>query len=280
MKKIFLFIALTACMAGCKKDAGTVAATPQTFTDFLKNSEWVGTLDGTGYQYAPPCDLKFNANADSVSCYALFSFIVNGAWKQVDSIKGKINSIENLPDGKMRINTTFPYLNDQSIYVTDRNKLIGISTDPSKPTTFQLNLYPLRENPFFNEWGGRAKTGPGTSYMYPDLSQIRVNNIDTTMIYWRNGSSVPYDQALTDPALFLRPDGILATRFIQHGARVYIAGYNEETRRFMTYFGVLLPSGIDMMVHSRDYYARLPNYILTYEPYGPNGVTPTIHKND
>jgi hypothetical protein len=278
MKKIFLFIAFAACMAACKKDANTVADTPKTVTDFLKNSEWVGTLDGTGYQYRPPCDLKFNANADSITCYALFSFFVNGAWKEVDSIKGKINSIDSLPDGRTRINTNFPYLNAQSIYITGRNELIAISTDPGKPTTFQLKLYQAGGGKFFNAWGGLPRTGPGANYMYPDLSSIWVNNIDKSIIYWRGGQSVPFNINVAGTEIFIGPDGTLSTRFIQHGALVYVAGYNEATRRLMTYFGVLLPSGIDMMVHSRDFYARLPNYVYTNEPYGPNGVTPTIHK--
>ena len=44
------------------------------------------------------------------------------------------------------------------------------------------------------------------------------------------------------------------------------------------YFGVLLPSGDKMLVDSYTFEARLPNYLYTNEPYGPNGVTPAIYK--
>ena len=139
------FLILIACIAtgfaACKKSQTLQPAPPKNFADFLKNTEWVGVLDGNGYQYPPPCCLRFKPD-NTITVHAPFWFNDNGVYVMPDSINGKINSIDSLPDGRTRINATFPYINDQSIYITNRQKLTGISSDPNKPTTFQLELFP------------------------------------------------------------------------------------------------------------------------------------------
>ena len=68
----------------------------------------------------------------------------------------------------------------------------------------------------------------------------------------------------------------------QIGSRVYMSGYNflpgGAAITVNNYFGVLLPSGDAMLVDSYSPDARLPNYVDTNEPYGPNGSTPEIFK--
>ena len=66
--------------------------------------------------------------------------------------------------------------------------------------------------------------------------------------------------------------------------RVYFEGYNEDRPApgyggtTIPYFGVMLPAGDKIMVDSRSDRARLPNYLDTNEPLGPNGTTPAIIK--
>jgi hypothetical protein len=46
MKTFFLFLAFAACFTASKKGGGiTPPAVPKSFADFIKNTEWVGTLE-------------------------------------------------------------------------------------------------------------------------------------------------------------------------------------------------------------------------------------------
>ena len=277
MKTILLMVVVTCCLAGCGKDKGNAPATKQTFADFLKNTEWVGTLDGNGFQYRPPCCLKFYAN-NTFTMYSLFVFFPNGVEEIRDSITGTITSIDSLPDGRARITTnittSFNGGSTQWIYMTDHQKLQGISSDQSTET-FSLSLFPAAGINVHGSWRGPAgSTYDHYTYAYPDLTTISFDDSGTfpATYYSRSGQ----------PVLLSPPNVQLKSVYQQKGARVYFAGCNESRGTgdisIIPYFGVLLPSGDKMMVHSLNFYARLPNYINTNQPYGPNGATPIIER--
>lgn len=127
MKSLLVLILYTLSFAGCKKNGATSPVIQKDFADFLKNTEWVGILDRNGYHYPPPCCLRFNLD-NTITVYAPFWFNDNGVYVTPDSIQGKINSIDSLPDERTAIKVTFPYINDQTIYVSNRNKLISVSS--------------------------------------------------------------------------------------------------------------------------------------------------------
>jgi len=278
MKINILIIAVAFWLTGCGKDKGNTPAVQQSFADFLKNTEWVGTMDGNGFQYRPPCSLKFNSD-NTFTMYSIFIFYPSGVEERRDSIIGTISSIDSLPDGRTRITTnittSFNGGSTQSIYITDRQKLQGISSSQSSET-FSLSLFPATGINVRGTWRGRAGTiYDHYTFAYPDLTTIIFHDDETppATYYGRNGQ----------PVLLTPPNVSLKFIYKQKGARVYFAGYNETRGTgdisMIPYFGVLLPSGDKMMVHSLDFYARLPNHILTSEPYGPNGVTPIIQRD-
>jgi hypothetical protein len=277
MKKIIVIIMfITAGFAACKKSGITPPTSPKNYADFLKNTEWVGVLDRNGYHYPPPCCLKFNAD-NTITVYAPFWFNDNGVYVTPDSINGKIKSIDSLPDERTSIKVSFPYINDQTIYITNRQKLISVSTDPNKPTTFQLELFPVQGiSVKGTTWSGPLMSGSGAAsgqFAYPDLSSIVfLGNKDVT-VYYRNGQPVPAQPTPQSPG-----PGALEAVYQQRGAMVFMSGYKENGIILMDYFGVLLPSGDKMMVHSGSPEARLPNYLQTIAWYGPIGATPIIHK--
>jgi len=273
MKTILFITAVTFLLAGCGKDNGTTPVVQQSFADFLKNTEWVGTLDGNGFQYRPPCSLKFNAD-NTFTMYSIFVFFPNGVIETRDSIIGTIASIDSLPDGRTRIttdiNTSFNGGSTQSIYITDRKKLQGISSTQSTES-FNLSLFPATGISVLGTWSGPAGTiHDNYTYAYPDLSTIAFQPAAT--YYARNGQAI----------LLTAPNTPMQWIYQQKGARVYFCGCNETLGTggisMIPYFGVLLPSGNEMMVHSFNSNARLPNYINTNQPYGPNGATPIIHR--
>jgi hypothetical protein len=277
MKQILLMMAVICWLAGCGKDKGNTPAVQQSVADFIKNTEWVGTLDGNGFQYRPPCCLKFYAN-NTFTMYSLFVFFPNGVEERRDSITGTITSIDSLPDGRARITTnittSFNGGSTQWIYVTDRKKLQGVSSGQSTET-FSLDLFPAKGISVHGTWRGPAGSiYDRYTYAYPDLTTIAFLDSETppATYYSRNGQTV----------LLTPPNVPLKSVYQQKGARVYFAGCNESRGTgdisIIPYFGVLLPSGDKMMVHSLDTYARLPNYINTNQPYGPNGITPVIER--
>tara|TARA_R110000868_G_scaffold344468_1_gene605476 strand:- start:1073 stop:1912 length:840 start_codon:yes stop_codon:yes gene_type:complete len=276
MKKILLIIAVSSWFFGCQKDDTSNPIVQQSYSDFIKNTEWVGTLDGTGFQYPPPCSLKFNSD-NTFTMYSIFVFFPNGEQKIQDSIVGNIISLDSLPDGRTRINTdiitSYNGTTTKTIYITNRNELKGISSDESK-VTFQLSLFPEKDiTSVHGTWRGKAGTATDHfTYAYPDLSTVIFqDNVDPNVTYYTRGGQ---------PVLLAAPNVSLQSIYQQKGARIYFGGCNETRGTgditIIPYFGVLLPTGDKMMVHSLDFYARLPNYINTNEPYGPNGVTPVI----
>ena len=269
-------IVLIVGFGGCKKDTGNTPA-PNT-TVFPKNTEWVGTLDGNGFQYRPPCCLKFN-NDNTFTMYGIFVFFQGNSQTIKDSLTGVIASTDTLPDGRIRITTdittSFNGGATKYLYITDKKKIQGISANQTVET-FQLSLFPAQGFSAAGYWRGIAWKG---GYAYPDVSTIAFDNANPAIPvthYAKNGVSVQEDAQPTSAVL-----GVL---YKQIGARLYFSGFNEQNPppgyggRTVPYFGVLLPSGDKMMVHSINSYARLPNYINTNEPYGPNGATPVIEK--
>jgi hypothetical protein len=267
-------IVLIAIFAGCKNDSTPI---PVITADFPKNTEWVGTLDGNGFQYRPPCSLRFNSD-NTFTMYAIFVFPSSGGTIRKDSITGTIQAIDTLSDFRIRITTDIKTSYNggptKYLYITDKQKIKGISADQSVET-FQLSLFPKSVS-VVGHWSGIAWRG---GYAYPDVSLQfdNTNSINVTH-YTRFGSPVLNTQS--EPT-----SGQLGVNYTQKGARVYFGGCNEAlvapgvVGTVIPYFGVLLPSGDKMMVHSFfNLDARLPNYTYTNEPYGPNGVTPIIDK--
>ena len=275
-KSIILMLCLAASLTACKKSGNILPMAQKSYTDFLKNTEWVGVLDRNGYHYPPPCCLRFNAD-NSITVYAPFWFNTNGVYVTPDSIRGTINSIDSLPDERTAIKVTFPYINDQTIYITKREKLICVSPDPNKPVTFQLEIFPTKGiSVKGTTWSGPLMTGTGPAsgqYAYPDLSSIAFLGNKNSTVYYRNGQPVPSQPTPQSPA-----PGILEAAYQQRGAMVFMMGYKENGIVLMDYFGVLLPSGDRMLVHSGSQEARLPNYLQTIAWYGPIGATPIIYK--
>jgi hypothetical protein len=274
MKKILCILLFAHFYASCKKNGNDIQPLPTSSSDFIKNTEWVGTLDRRGFQYRPPCSLKFNAD-NTFTMFSNFVFFPGGVEVRPESINGTIISIDDLPDGRIRIttniNTTFMAITTNYIYITDRNKISGVSSDATQPATFQLEIFPATDISANGEWSGKPRTTPGSNFEYPDLSSITFLENEGNTYYKRNGQAV----------IFTPPNNLLKVVYQQKGARVYMAGYNESlglVTGVTPYFGVLLPDGKRMMIDSKSINARLPNYINTNEPYGPNGVTPIIYK--
>ena len=266
-------IVLIAGFAGCKKDSGIAPA--QNTADFPEKTEWVGTLNGNGFQYRPPVCLKFNSD-NTFTMYAIFVFFPNNVETRKDSITGTIQKMDTLPDGRMRITTdittSFNGGPTKYLYVTDKQKIQGVSADQTVET-FQLSLFPKAVS-VAGDWSGPAWKG---GFAYPDLSSIKFDNSNPAIPvtnYIQNGTAV---RNAADPT-----SGVLGVLYGQRGARVYFSGYDETKRApgyggtIIPYFGVLLPGGDKMMVDSRVYDVRLPNYINTNESYGSNGITPVI----
>lgn len=277
MKKVFIvMLYIITTLSACKKSGTILPAAQKNYADFLKNTEWVGVLDRNGYHYPPPCCLKFNPD-NTITIYAPFWFNDNGVYVTPDTIRGKINSIDSLPDERTAVKVNFPYLNDQTIYITNRQKLIGISSDPNKPVTFQLEIFPASGiSVKGTTWSGPLMSGGGAAsgqYAYPDLSSIGFLGNKNATVYYRNGNLMPAQPTPQAPA-----PGVLEAAYLQQGAMVFMSGYKENGIILMDYFGVLLPSGDKMMVHSGSQEARLPNYLQTIAWYGPIGATPVIIK--
>ncbi|MFT3934435.1 MAG: hypothetical protein QM726_12510 [Chitinophagaceae bacterium] len=273
---VVAFIA-TFVLLGCKKDGGNPIQPPANdFAAFLKNTEWVGTLDGNGFQYRPPCSLKFNAD-NTFKIYGIFVSFATGSAVYTDSISGSIQKIDTLPDGRVRVSITDLPTSPNAgatkyLYVTDKQKISGVDAGVTVET-FQLNLFPASGFVVSGSWRGIAWKG---GFAYPDLNTVIFDNAKSVTHYNVNGKDVQESAEPTSP--------VLGVNYAQKGARVYFAGYNDQNPppgyggRTIAYFGVLLPTGDKMMVHSVSMYARLPNYVYTSEPNGPNGQTPVINK--
>ena len=276
---MFLIISIITGFAACKKGGNTPPATPKDYADFLKNSEWVGVLDRNGYEYPPPCGMTFNID-NTITMHALF-YLKTGPneWTYKDSISGKINSMDSMADGRTRINVNFSYINDQTIYITNREKIMCVPSGPNPAiVTFQGDIFPFKGfSVKGTQWRGPLMPGAQPTsgyYAYPDLSTIIFLPDKNITMYSKNGQPVLWGGIVgADPGVQLQ------SVYVQRGAMVYMAGYNDEkATKDIGYIGVLLPSGDKMMVDSRAMDARLPNYIQTSAPYGPIGATPIIYK--
>lgn len=272
MKKHFIIlICCAAIFTACKKSTD-ITPPSQSFADFIKNTEWVGTLDKNGFEYPPPCALKFNTD-NTFTMFSHFVFFPNGVETRMDSITGNVLSIDGQPDDMRittNINTSFRPVTTNYIYITDRKKIIGMSSDPTQQPTFQLDIFPASG---ISVYGTRWKGSPGSSaaYFYPDLS---------TIIFLADGINTGY--TFNWQPVYLSQNTPLQHIYQQNGSRIYMSGYNflpgGAAITVNNYFGVLLPSGDKMLVDSYSPDARLPNYVNTNEPYGPNGITPIIYK--
>jgi len=275
-QRLIIFICCAAIFAVCKKTAD-ITPPLQSFADFIKNTEWVGTADRNGFEYPPPCALKFNGD-NTFTMYSHFVFFPNGVETRTDSITGNIQSIDVLSNSVTRIttniNTTFRAVTTNYIDVADRKKIVGMSSDAIEPPTFQMDIFPTNGiSVYGTHWKGPEwhSTVTDKSYAYPDLDNIhfQADGINTT--YTFNGQPV-----------YLSQNTPLQHVYQQNGSRIYMSGYNflpgGAAISVNNYFGVLLSSGDKMLVDSYTFEARLPNYLYTNEPYGPNGVTPAIYK--
>ncbi len=278
MKKLVI-IAIIIPFVGCGKK-GSVTPPVGALFAFPKNTEWVGTMDGNGFQYRRPCALKFNAD-NTFTMYANFLYFGSGGGEiRKDSINGTITSIDTLPDTRVRITTDivtgFNGVVTKYLYIANKSKMTAVSAD-GNTATFQLDLFPAAGFPVYgSQWRGIAWPKSAVAfvpYACPDLSTVIFQDPNFT-VYSRNGSPVMLAQ-LTQ----------LQYSYKQIGSRVYMGGYKylpgiPEGAAIIVkaYLGVLLPSGDKMMVDSWSPDARLPNYINTNEPYGPNGQTPIIYK--
>lgn len=255
----------------CKKSNNPLppASTAKTYVDFLINTQWVGTLDRNGYNYPPPCCMRVNPDT-TVAIYAPFFFGTGGTYQTPDSIKGKITSIDSLADGRTRIKINFPSINvtDHEIYITNRQNLMSSSADPRKAPGFSAIIFTKEVSLKGTTWSGPVMTGGGPTQgivAYPDMS-VNVFTENATR-YYRSGRLMA-DNGGT----------IIEASYVQKGAMIFMFGFNETNNKLPVYFGVLLPSGDKMMVHSSSPDARLPYYFQTIYWYGLPGFTPILNK--
>jgi hypothetical protein len=270
----FLTIVLSICIflisiSSCKKSDIPVV------TIFPANTEWVGTLNGNGFQYRPPCSLQFNKD-NTFTMYAIFVFFSDGKETFKDSIAGTIEKIDTLPDYRIRITTSivtsFNGVVTKYIYISDQQKIVGANADNTLET-FQLVIFPKLVS-VEGTWRGIPWKG---GFAYPDVSDTKFEpdrDGKAITLAIKNGKAV---QESAEPT-----SDVLKLPYKQIGARLYFSGWSDINPSpgyggwTIPYFGVLLPPGNKMMVDSRTDKTRLPNYIYTNEPYGPNGATPTI----
>ena len=272
MKKHLIIIATilsTVIPFSCKKSNNPAPSpsTSNTYFDFLKNTQWVGILARSGYQYAPPCCIRVNADT-TIAVYASFIFLINNALQYVDSIKGKINSMDSLPDGRTKIKIKFNYIGDVEIYITNREQLTSNYPDINKPTPFEAVIFPKEVDVKGSTWSGPVMTGQSaTGFAYPDLSRVIFSADKPVTIYTRNGLYCADNDKK-----------VVEMGYSQKGAMVFFYGFDETNDLVPRYFGVLLPSEDKMMIYSGSMDARLPYYTQSTPWYGPLGVTPIIDK--
>jgi hypothetical protein len=261
-------------LSSCKKNAGSGSSNEE-FQDFLQSSQWVGVLDRSGYQFAPPAYLRFKS-ANSFVIYAPFFLLQNGSFISRDSLGGDIKNIEELADGvTVAVKTQFEHYGEVTLNIIDRKTLKATTTDPNKPVLFELELYTATGfSVEGTRWSGPVMTGPGPvagMVAYPDLSTIGFDN--NTTYYHRNGAIV-----MAQPTPQIPTPGELRVLYKQMGPAIFMSGYSENGHLLLPYFGVLRPGNTEMMVFSVATGSRLPYYTQTIPWYGPIGQTPVIKK--
>lgn len=210
--------------------------------------------------------------------YSHFVFFPNGVETRTDSITGTIQRIDNLSDSVTRIttniNTTFRPVTTNYIDIINRKKIFGLSSDVTQLPTFEMDIFPANGiSVHGTHWKGPEwhSSVAYKAYAYPDLNTIHFQPDGINTTYSFNGQPV-----------YLSQNTPLQHIYQQNGSRIYMSGYDflpgGAAITINNYFGVLLPSGDKMLVDSYSFGARLPNYVNTNEPYGPNGVTPMIYK--
>jgi hypothetical protein len=270
--KQLLTLSLLAVMlfSSCKKDSGS---SNNGGADFPKKTEWVGTLDRSGYQYAPPAYMRIDQDL-SLVVYAPFFFTINGNFVWVDSLKGKVNTVTEEPNDITRLVATVDKLGEVTMTVYQKKSLTSVSTNPQKLTPFKMDIYTDGGYSVNGTiWSGPVMSGGPTNgmYAYPDMSTIEFSK--TTTSYKRNGAYIKEQPTPQFPA-----PGVLQVSYKQVGPMLFMSGLNESSNRIVDYFGVLLPSNDRMMVFSLSVYARLPYYTQTIAWYGPIGQTPIIER--
>ena len=261
----FLLILL---FSSCKKDSGS---SNNGGADFPGNTEWVGTLDRSGYQYPPPAYIKINKDLTLV-VYAPFFFRVGTGFEWADSLKGKVNSVAEEPNEMTRVVASIDRLGEVTMSIYQKKSFTSVSTNPDKLTPFRMEKYENTGYSIANSaWNGPImNSGPMTGMRaYPDLSTIEFNKQTTS--YIRNGKYI-----LRQPTPQLPTPGNLEVSYLQRGPMVFMSGFNESNNLIVEYFGVLFPNNQQMMVYSGSVNARLPNYLQTIAWYGPIGSTPVI----
>ena len=228
-----------------------------------------------------PCDLKFVGDT-AVKMYSIF--YLQG--KYYDSLSGKITKFDSLGDGRKTLDITFDQEGEkQTWYITNKTALVGISSTSQNGLTgaaLYLNVAPTAAPDLsVSTWSGLPlnNLNPGNPvYRYPDVSPVTFDKPYNT--FYRGGVTHWYD-----PFGQLGPDAWL---YSQRNRLVYFKGYNEA---FLTgtilydYIGVILNGDTSMLVAALPFdeipgtvpSPRLPNYVYTSEPYGPNGATPIIY---
>ncbi|MBT1688630.1 hypothetical protein [Dawidia soli] len=271
MKKlIILWASLVIILAACNGDDDDA---PQAAKDFPRDTEWVGVLSGSGYQYPPPANLRFKEN-DKLVVYAPHFFVEDGAFIRADSVNGSVTSITEIDGATIEVKADIEHYGQTTMTIQDRHKLTAISSNANKPVPFTLELYDTPASLEGTVWSGPVMTGPGPMaglVAYPDLSTIIFD--ENTTSYTRNGALVPEQPTPQIPA-----PGVLQVLYKKNGASVFMSGYDETGMYLYGYFGVLLPGNDKMMVYSGAAGARLPYYTQTIAWYGPIGQTPIIEK--
>jgi hypothetical protein len=281
LSKIICSVMLISILAGCKKDQQSSTATNG---NLLKNTQWTGTFHALSQQYDAPCCLRFREDT-AVTVYGLFTYVVDIAtrnYQLLDSLNGKIDKIDMTTiSGTTIVDITFPLTGQkQQLYITGKKDLASATDETTLPYnffTFRLQLSPENISSVKGTtWSGAVQPNTGTHplYDYPDLSAVIFG--DTYEEFVRDGAIITYTPS----------DHIdqIQWSYYQKGARVYFAGYDEVHDKIYPYFGVLLPDGNKMLVDAwpvdQSVFGygtpRLPNYINTNAPFGPNGVTPFI----
>src|SRR5450432_787184 len=282
MKKImrFRYLFLAALfITSCKKDNTMPTGPNANSGNFFANTEWTGLTVTYGQSYQKPCYLHFNGDT-TVTIYALFNWVIGATVEGIDSVVGKITSIDVSNSALVTINVNFPFTNDQQTYtITDKKSLKGGSTSTSMSTPYtvfsmQLDICPTAiEDISVTPWGTDKITEVGPTqgmYEFPDINGVSFN-ADGTTSYTRGGRPVSYSPPDQQQALL--------QKYTQIGYRVYFGGFNESIDRLLGYFGVITADGSKILADTRASGSRIPYSYETIYWYGPPGVTPNMHKD-
>jgi hypothetical protein len=141
-KKISLFWLCTILiLASCDSDDTDA---PQGAKEFPRGTEWVGVLDRSGHQYAPPANLQFRED-DNLVVYAPHFFFENNTLIRVDSVKGTIVSVTEVDNTTMEVVTSIEHYGRVTMTIKERKNLTSISDNANKPIPFTMEYYESTE---------------------------------------------------------------------------------------------------------------------------------------